>query len=310
MFFESIMDTKFITAFVGDYHSGKTTAARMIGMLLFGKNFNVYELPPSERDVNTAMVNAPLLAYDNVDSPKKWLEEKLAVAATGGRVRVRRMYTDMGEVDVPVHSYLMISSAEPPYRSEYIAERLLLMELAKRDKFTPTKDLNTRVLQYRSQIMTEIAFRIQEILIALEKYRSCAFSSPTRMADASSFALKIARHEGREARMYDILVKLCCEQRAFSSKGKDLSAPLFFWTKENPGVEIASGELCSRLAHIARSHNLKFKFSNNPNGFGQALSSQLPSLRELFSVQRRKGHAQTAYYTFDFRKSQEEGGGE
>ena len=92
IFFGSVAPTRPVAVFVGPKNSGKSTASRKIGMLLFGKRFNVAPMADNIRDFDLAVTKSIYHVYDNVDSRVKWFEDRVAVIATGGTIS-RRGYT-------------------------------------------------------------------------------------------------------------------------------------------------------------------------------------------------------------------------
>lgn len=65
-----------------------------MGILLFGSQYDVNSLPGKPEDFDTLVTNNHLVVFDNVDSGKSWLNDKLALVATGQTVEKRRLYTD------------------------------------------------------------------------------------------------------------------------------------------------------------------------------------------------------------------------
>jgi hypothetical protein len=87
LFFESLMRTKPILAFIGPKGSGKSITNRKVGMLSFGEHFDVTPLTHDPKDFDAAVTNSPFVAIDNADTKRDWLEDRLATVATGGLSR-------------------------------------------------------------------------------------------------------------------------------------------------------------------------------------------------------------------------------
>ncbi len=89
IFFGSIMPTRPLLAFIGPKGSGKSYTLKRVGMLLFGPEFQVKNLPASEGDFDAITTNCYYAGFDNADSKVKWLPDRLAICATGGTVSKR-----------------------------------------------------------------------------------------------------------------------------------------------------------------------------------------------------------------------------
>ena len=90
--FEELQPTKPIQVFLGPQGSGKTTRQRIIGVWFFGRHFNVQGIG-GEDDFIATITHNYFAVFDNVDTYKDWLNDRLAQAATGQRIEKRELYT-------------------------------------------------------------------------------------------------------------------------------------------------------------------------------------------------------------------------
>lgn len=91
--FESVQPTKPLVLFLGPAGSGKSSALRRAGQMLYGPKFNVDGISrDGEKDFFVATTNNPFVAFDNVDRYIPWLEDALASSATGMRITKRVLY--------------------------------------------------------------------------------------------------------------------------------------------------------------------------------------------------------------------------
>lgn len=301
IFFESMMPTKSIIAFIGRMGSGKSSALRKFGTLLYGGKFQVMPLTDDSRDFDAAITNSDFVAIDNADSKIKWLDDRLAIAATGGTIKKRELYTTNRLVDFPVRCFIGITSRTPHFRREDVADRLLMMKVERFDKFIPEKDLLKEVLDNRNQIMTEVAYRLQEVIQALHATRDQIFEIDFRMADFAQFALRIARHEGNEDEVHAIFKKLTQEQSIFSLEDDPMLKLLSTWVEANQDKEVTSTELCKELSKIAKIEKINFEFDGQSRSFAQRLPNMIPNLEEFFSISSHTAGGRKKFYKFKLK---------
>jgi hypothetical protein len=129
MFFPELFPTKVILALIGVAGSGKTSILKLVGRLLFGLGFAVSDITEDMRDLDAAITSEPFVAIDNADRKIKGLEDKLAVAATGGTLKRRLYYTTNQLVEFPITATLGITSRTPHFRRE--DERRFVFDVAR-----------------------------------------------------------------------------------------------------------------------------------------------------------------------------------
>jgi hypothetical protein len=300
LFFESIMPTKPILAFIGEKGSGKTTTLRKVGTRLQGQTFNVASLTEDSKDFDAAVTNSPFVVIDNADSKASWLNDKLAVAATGGKVRKRELYTTNKLVDFPIKSFIAITARTPQFRREDVAERLLIMRVGRIKNFRSEQAMARQVMKNRERIMSEVVGHLQEVVKALSQAGEEAEVVAFRMADFADFSIKVARYAGVNGKVKSIFEKLTTEQALFTLEGEPLIDLLFLWLgkKGNSGREVTAQELCNELAALAFEHGIEFPYENKVQSFAQRLNNLANDLGRFFTVGRRRGKARKAYYRF------------
>ena len=129
LFFPELFPTRPILALVGPKGSTKSFVLRKVGRLLFGASFNVMSLSNDPKDFDAAVTHDHFVAVDNADTPVRWLNDRLAVAATGGTLKRRALYTTNRLVEYPIRAYLGITSRTPHFHRDDVADRLLLFRM-------------------------------------------------------------------------------------------------------------------------------------------------------------------------------------
>ena len=139
--------------------------------------------------------------------------------------------------------------------------------------------------------MTEVVFQLQQALRALEEEKDTAYQSNFRMADFGSFALKLAKHEGKKEQMLNILEKLCVKQEEFAAEGEPLLDLLEFWTKDpdNDGRLISAADLYSELNVIAKDKQIKISYIKGSRSLAQKLSSLCRSQGHNLIIKKTTG---------------------
>ncbi len=187
----------------GEHRSGKTSAAAKIGWLLLGKEFSATMLNRDVKDVETTLTNDFLVVIDNTDSDNslRGIEDLIAVAATGGSIKRRRLYTDNSMVSSPLISQVYFTSRSMPFVRNDVVDRCLIFTFGKFDQpggpeAMSEKSIRRSVLDHRDDLMAEIIVRSQNILKSLESKRGISYSSSFRIKDFSRFCLAVADDEG------------------------------------------------------------------------------------------------------------------
>jgi hypothetical protein len=300
LFVENLMPTKPILAFIGEKGSGKTTTLRKIGKLLIGDGFNVVPLTNDPKDFDAAITNSALVVFDNADATFKWLDDKLAIAATGGSVQKRELYTTNKLIDFPIHAFVGITSRTPQYRRDDVADRLLIMKVARLDSYIPESVILSEVTEHRNKIMSEVVFHIQEIVRALRDHSREVESVNFRMADFARFALTLAKYAGIYTEMETILTRLSTEQTDYANEDDPIPELLLAWVdiSGNAGREVTTSQLCKELSNLAERTNREFPYKGQVQSFGQKLSSSLTYLKTIFKISLRIAGKGAKKYAF------------
>jgi hypothetical protein len=306
LFFESLMRTKPILAFIGPKGSGKSIANRKVGMLLFGEHFDVTPLTDDPKDFDAATTNSAFVAIDNADTKRSWLEDRLATVATGGAIKKRAYYTTNTLVEIPARCFLAITSRTPHFRRDDVADRLLIMQVERYETFRAEKTLLDEVLQNRNQIMSELVRHLQVVVRALQAEQDADDSGIFRMADFAAFAVKVARHAGIEIQMKAIFEKLTSEQSAFALEGDPIFELLRTWASQNPGREVTNTDLCAELTEVAEKTTVEFPYKGKARAFAQRMSQLRSNLREFFIITERPVGGHKTLFTFTLKQEEYE----
>lgn len=298
LFFPELFPTKIILTLVGPKGSGKTSVLKRLGTLLYGRAFGVSDITNDSKDFDAAITKELFVVVDNADRPIPWLEDKLAMVATGGSLKRRQLFTTNLLVEFPITSFLGITSRTPHFRREDVADRLLPMRVDRLTAFVPEASLEQRVLRDRDAVMTEILGQLQQVVGALRVAVHQHVPTRFRMADFADFAIKVGPALGF-GDMETVLNKVADEQTAFAVEDDSLLEVLDAWLARPEGDRpaLSTGKLYVALRTVAEEMKLPFEFKN-ALALGLRLAELESTLETLYGACRREGRANTRVWTF------------
>ncbi len=301
LFFPERFPTRPILALIGERGSGKSSLLRRVGRLLFGPAFDVMELSEDSKDFDAAITNSQFVAIDNADKALPWLEDKLAVAATGGHLQKRELYTTNRRVEFPITAFIAITSRTPYFRREDVADRTLILQVPRLERFLPEASLLAELDACRDEAMTEVLGHLQEIVRALRDQAGVARDTTLRMADFADFCLKVAHAGGWGERMERILAGMAREQTEFALEGEQLVELLDAWLAEedgkNVGRPVTTAELHREFEALAPRLGIELR-PKNAQSIAQTIRFKGSALREHFEILESKGSGRTRRLSF------------
>jgi hypothetical protein len=274
--------------------------AKRIGLMLFGPDFDVTAITDDAKDFDAAASASALLVLDNVDTEKSWLPDKLAILATGGRLRKRVLYTTNQVASFRARCWAVVTSRTPPFKRDDVAERLLLLRTERRESFVPQAELDRRTLAQRDVLMTSLLHELVHVVEALRDHGTDEIATDVRMADYYAFAIRVARHLGAEDAMRRAFGRLQRSQTEFAIEDDPLPGLIEVWlqTPRNVGRKVKAAELFPELSEIGRKTGQPLPDNyKGGTGFGQRLANAVEGLRTRFAVETGT-EKNTATYTF------------
>ena len=124
-FFRELMPVKPILFLHGEAGSGKTSVFKGIAQVLQGKHMGAHDLPQEDEEFNLQVAVNDLLFYDNVDSWKPWLPDKLAMTSTSYTFTRRKLYTDNIVMTYTVSCFIGLTARTPRFMRDDVAERVI-----------------------------------------------------------------------------------------------------------------------------------------------------------------------------------------
>ncbi len=293
-FFETLMPTKPIVAFIGPKGSGKTMAQRLIMKVLFGSNFDVTSIT-KEDDFDAAVTANYIVAFDNVDGKIDWLNDKLAHTATGKMIQKRELYTTNRNIRYFPKCFLMVNARSPRFKREDVTDRLLLFRTEPILALRSEAEIIGEVMDKRNEIWSDLLNNLNIIVKELAT-DSRAFTTTFRMADWAKLAWQITQTNNDDEYMARLLSKMDQAQSEFLLADNPIFLCLDAWLakQENVGREVTSGILFNDFQIVAKQERISFTYKS-ATSFGRRLRNIIDDLREFFDVKAEKHNHQWAY---------------
>jgi hypothetical protein len=118
-----------ILAITGEPGSGKSKTVDRIKSIVDPNRFSITGSPRSEEDLIITAQNMQVLAYDNLSSIPNWLSDALCRVATGGGLRVRKLYAQGEEWGQFAKNPIILSSISGVMDRPDLLDRFVQLEL-------------------------------------------------------------------------------------------------------------------------------------------------------------------------------------
>lgn len=279
IYFPEILPSRPILVLAGDKGSGKTSALRQVGRLIYGPSFEVRLLSDNPAEFDVAVTNESFVVFDNVDSRSRWLEDKLAACATGGSISKRKLFTTNEQQVFSVDARIALTARTPNFRREDVSERLIILRVERFKAFKPEYELKQELDRKEDRIFSGLCFTLQGVLKAFEETRSFHYLGQMRLADFASFFMRIGISRGEEKEAKEALASLLSEQQAFSVEENKLFDLLQDWIADD-------GEIVSPLPTAEMYKSLKAYASEKGQEFTHIAKSTISLGKQLSELSR------------------------
>jgi hypothetical protein len=289
LFFEALLPTKPIVLFTGPKGSGKTSAGRALKRALFGRRATVDTGMASKEDAYWAGIcAASVICMDNVDSLVTWLADALAVVATGGKFKRRKLYETNTVVEYVPRCFVMITSRNPQsFTRDDVVDRLLLIEVERRKDFIPESDLLRALDQQRNRIWGQLLITLNNIVAELQKPVEAA-PLEHRLADWAKLAVRFGPILGIHG-VEEKLRALESSKVQFALDDSPVVQGLEDWIAANPKHDfIASGDLYQAITAMCEAKGQKFGVKS-ARIFGMQLKNFKPELGTRYNMEEKAG---------------------
>lgn len=324
LFFPKQLQSRIIPVAEGPTGCGKTSAAKRLGRLIEGRNFDVGGIRRDKEDaLMTALTNSILVALDNVDSQIEWLENFLARYATGFKRKERKLHTNKDQVAYNADGILMLTTRSCHFKREDVVKRLLLLYFSKEPDYMSDAKLYKELDRRRPAILGELLTQLGMIADYIAEHGDEETESlKFRMSDFADFGMLVASAPGgMGATAWKALIgRLGDSQNDFTAEDDTLlillgqllnneqidGSPVSTWGKIGP---VRSSELYSFLVMMAKDQAMTIP-AKSPATFGQLLTNKRRMIESKLGVEvmDERRHAGERWVTFKRKAKPGDGG--
>lgn len=190
IFFPELFQTKPICLLWGEKGSGKTSLFQVIKKILTGRLGDVETAPEKIEHFIPLITSQHFIAMDNVDGYIKWLNDMLAQCSTGMAITLRQLYKTNQAIRFHPRVFIGITSRDPRFRRDDVADRLLIFKVKRFDRFTPQSEILENIIENRNELWGDILIELNKIVQVLGEKKGEKIRSPFRLADFYSFVKK------------------------------------------------------------------------------------------------------------------------
>jgi len=258
LFLPGLNKTKVILQTLGPSGAGKTTLLEFIGRILLGPDFSPQPLPEDPTAFENQLVNSSFIAYDNVDKISGKIKSLLCQAATGLTVKRRELFTTSRQVEMPSLATVSMSCITPQLTEIEHSNRSLVLTFKPREDYISLVDLLAELDKSRNDVMTDIVYRVQKVLAALDAQKGFVPRVKVRLADMATFMLRVARHEGWETQANELLESWLDEQMDSSMEDDDVSQAIVYALRK-PDFKptwLSASDFKNLLTNVAANNRL------------------------------------------------------
>ncbi len=269
IFFPEALPVRPILALIGEQGSGKTTLGRRLGLILYGRSFQVGSFrsdPSGEDDFVAAITARRFVVFDNADANIRWLADHLARLATGADIEKRQLYTTNDLVSYQLNCMLAITSRDPRWKRDDVVRRLLpiRMETIQGSK-RPEKFLQSDILNCRGAIWGALLTLLNQVVASM-RTQSGQDGSSHRLADFHWFGRLAAPVLGVQTEFTAAMAALEQAQLSLLGEGDERLELFILWVNERllalTEEVITTQELFKELRTIHPGPERAFPFKN------------------------------------------------
>ena len=189
-----LIDPTPILIFVGQSSSGKSTAARILGKLIYGEGFSMSPIPSSRKDFLLFVNDSVLLGIDNIEKAPDWFNDAACVACSSNTHKERKLYSDKESVEYQLGSMLMLTSVHLPVHSPEILNRSLVINFNKGDHFINSSVIFDELDSQRDLLLSKLLEMVMKFIQNIKTFRNHTTSS--RLSGFLSICSSINKERG------------------------------------------------------------------------------------------------------------------
>jgi hypothetical protein len=261
------------------------------------------------------VANAHFLPIDNLDTHREGLNDKLAVYATGGNIRKRKLFTNSQIHEEKIDAFLGITTMGVTFRRDDILQRVLLLSVKPipANSFIAETELFENIIKDRNKILSQLLNEVQKILQKIAQKKYIGYKTGFRMADFAKFyTLFLDEYETAEQNLRKMTK---CQQRTGLDNDIIISYLAEFIYNSKEGVFYNANEIYTLLVTLIEQAEDKGHFIYNNeflksyksvHAFAKRLNNIKSEIADFIQIETRKGRAnQTEYRLLKGEKFEE-----
>ena len=278
----------------GDQGSGKTFLCKIIQALIDPGVVGVQTFPHNQKDLVVAALNSHVLFYDNMRNINPSMADKLCIAATGGHLTARQLYTDAEQQVHRLHVALVLNGIHSFIDQPDLAQRSLplpLLSIDEKDRRSET-EMSREFQSDSPKIFRGLLDLTADILTHLPL---AEVTNPERMYDFSHWLAAMEKVHDLPAGVYQAVYSDVLNEGMLDSLMEDplASAVMSFVSEKVDGDWSGTpSELLSKLnSFIGNRSRYSREWPQTPSTLSKRLKSLQAGLRRQgIDVQLGRGH--------------------
>lgn len=242
-----------ILALNGEHGSGKSTMARIIRALCDPNEADLTTTPRSERDLAIAASKSHLLAFDNLSEISSELSDALCRVATGGSLRIRKLYTDDEEMLFTYCRPVIFNGIEELGHRQDLLDRMITINL---NHIPGEKRQGDSLWQEFVQAQPYLLGAVLDTIVAgLNAIGSVSIPNLPRMADFAKWGVAIEQSLGfKDGAFLTAYHENIADASAVAFDSSPITQALqFFLTDDRPVFQGTALQLQSELRQFIES---------------------------------------------------------
>jgi hypothetical protein len=245
----------------GNQGSGKSVLCRLILQLLDPTSIGIRVMPGNTKDLAIAAQNAHVLCYDNVRGFSEVLSDAFCVAATGGAIASRQLYSDAEQAVIYLHVALVLNGIDSFIGQPDLAQRCVtvVMKALKDIHRKSEADMAAGLQADLPTIMRGLFDLIAKVFVHLP---NAEVSNPERMVDFSRWLAAMELADGVPDGLYQDSYSFSIKQgQRDSLLDSNLAAAVLSFAEDQITDQWAGTptELLKALNSLATSGTLRSK---------------------------------------------------
>ena len=286
----------------GNEGSGKTSLCKNIIIRIIDPSaIGVQVFPHNAKDLAIAGQNAHVLCFDNLRGFKANMADMLCVAATGGTITTRQLYTDADQQAITLHVALVLNGIHSFINQPDLSQRSLPIQLIAMDK-AKRKSEEELIKEFETDlpaIMRGLFDLIASIFVHLP---NVAITDPERMIDFVKWLAAMEMAEGVPVGVYQGAYSDTLQQGQLDTLMDNSLAAALIDFADKHAAESWSGtpaKLMTKLADSVSFGTLRSRdFPQNPIALSKRIAGlQAGLLSQGIRIELTRGKQRTVTIT-------------